>query len=63
MALSYVSQSMIRHAPFDTDGVSFVINNSTTAHTCNDKDLFKRMALHGENVGPSATVKECASLS
>ena len=44
---------MLRHVPLDMEVVAFVKDNSTTAHTCNDKDLFKSMLLHEENEGPS----------
>ena len=48
---------MLRYVPLDTEGVAFVTDNSATAHMCNDKDLFKSMALYEENEGPSvATV-------
>ena len=57
MASSSVAQSMSRHVPFDTDSAIFVMDNSATVHTCNDKDLFQNMTIYAENEGPSvATV-------
>ena len=49
---------MPRHVPFDTDCVAFVMDNSPTVHTYNDKDIFKNMTSCNENEGPSvATVR------
>ena len=53
MNLSSVSQSAFKHASFDSEGVAFAIDNSTTAHMYNDTNIFKNMTLHGENKGPS----------